>query len=357
MEPRQKGETRVDGAFGRIGQRVTANRFWRLDRTPQGSDFAAALSLQSVPLAPLIDGEVRVRVDYLSMDAGTRMWMGRRTDGYQPPLPLGAPMAGLVLGRVDDSRHPDFASGTLVRGFGQWGDYATVRPELSGLQAVDETVGDVRQHFGALGMNAWTAYVGVTEVAAVRPGEWLAVTAAAGATGSLACQIGRNLGARVVGIAGGDAKRDYLLDTIGVERAVDYRSCDVEAELAAIDGGLNAFFDNVGGTILDAVLPNMAHYGRIAICGMISAYDAEAAPPGPARFDQILMRRLRVEGFFIPDFLHRSAEFMPILRDWHERGLLDVPFDETTGLENALTAYGRMMAGRNIGKVIVKLEH
>ena len=336
---------------------MSVNRFWRLDRNPQGIDFASALSLQSEDLTPLAEGEVRVRVDYLSMDAGTRMWMGPRTDGYQPPLPLGAPMAGLVLGRVSESSHPDFAPGTLVRGFGQWADYATVRPEIAGLQALDDGIADVRQHLGALGMNGWTAYVGVAEVAAIRPGEWLAVSAAAGATGSLACQIGRNLGARVVGIAGGRDKCRYLLDTIGVDRAIDHRTMDVAAELATIKGGVNAFFDNVGGPILDAVLPNMAHYGRVAICGMVSAYAADAAQPGPACFDQVLMRRLRIEGFFIPDFLHRGAEFMPVLGDWHDRGLLDMRFDETLGLENTLIAYERMMTGRNIGKVIVKLVH
>lgn len=336
---------------------MTVNRFWRLDRNPQGIDFAAALSLQSENLAPLVAGEVRVCVDYLSMDAGTRMWMGPRTDGYQPPLPLGAPMAGLVLGRVSESRHPDFAPGTLVRGFGQWADFATVLPETAGLQALDEGVANVRQHLGALGMNGWTAYVGVKEVAAIRPGEWLAVSAAAGATGSLACQIGRNLGARVVGIAGGRDKCRYLADTIGVDRAIDHRTMDVAAELATIEGGVNAFFDNVGGPILDAVLPNMAHYGRVAICGMVSAYAADAAQPGPARFDQVLMRRLRIEGFFIPDFLHRGAEFIPVLRDWHDRGLLDMRFDETLGLQNTLIAYERLMTGRNIGKVIVKVPH
>ncbi|MCC6940114.1 MAG: NADP-dependent oxidoreductase, partial [Novosphingobium sp.] len=174
---------------------MTANRFWQLDRHPQGSDFASALSLQTEDLATLANGEVRVSVGWLSMDAGTRMWMSPRTDGYQPPLPLGSKMAGLVLGRISESRDAAWPVGTLVRGFGQWADYATVVPALSGLEALDETVADIRQHFGALGMNAWTAYVGVKEVAAIKPGEWLVVSAAAGATGSLACQVGRNLGA------------------------------------------------------------------------------------------------------------------------------------------------------------------
>lgn len=334
---------------------MTANRFWQLDRHPQGSDFASALSLQTEDLAALAQGEVRVKVGWLSMDAGTRMWMSPRTDGYQPPLPLGSKMAGLVLGRISESRDASWPVGTLVRGFGQWADYATVVPALSGLEALDETVADIRQHFGALGMNAWTAYVGVKEVAAIKPGEWLVVSAAAGATGSLACQVGRNLGAKVVGIAGGPDKCRYLTEALGVDMAIDYKSEDVAARLATIEGGVHAYFDNVGGPILDAVLPNMAHYGRVAVCGMVAAYDNDAPLPGPAQFDQVLMRRLRIEGFFIPDFLHRGAEFLPVLRQWEAEGCLAVNLDETTGLENTLTAYVRMLTGKAIGKVIVKV--
>lgn len=335
---------------------MPTTRYWRLDRHPEGNtEFARFLSLQEEPLAPLAAGEVRIAVDWLSMDAGTRMWMSPRTDGYQPPLALGSKMVGLVLGRVTESADPAYPVGAMVRGFGQWASVATVVPALTGLEVVDETIADPRQHFGALGMNAWTAYVGVKEVAAVKEGEWLAVSAAAGATGSLACQVGKNLGAKVVGIAGGAQKCRYLIDEVGVDMAIDYRGEDVEARLAEVPGGINAFFDNVGGPILDAVLPNMAHYGRVAICGMVAGYDNDAAMPGPARFDQILMRRLRVEGFFIPDFLHRGAEFLPQLRAWLDEGRLAVRFDETRGLDNVLTAYERMLTGKNIGKVIVRL--
>lgn len=335
---------------------MITNRFWRLDRHPRGNaDFAEALTLCDEQPGPLAPGEVRIAVQWLSMDAGTRMWMSSRTDGYQPPLPLGAKMVGLVLGRVAESTDPAFPPGALVRGFGQWAEQAVVVPAVAGLEVLDETLADPRQHFGALGMNAWTAYVGVKEVAAVQAGEWLAVSAAAGATGSLACQVGRNLGAKVVGIAGGPEKCRWLLDEIGVDMAIDYRGENVEARLAEVPGGINAFFDNVGGPILDAVLPNMAHYGRVAVCGMVAGYDSDAPMPGPARFDQILMRRLRVEGFFIPDFLERGAEFMPQLRTWLEEGRLAMKFDETQGIANVLVAYERMLTGLSVGKVIVKI--
>ena len=334
---------------------MITNRFWQLDCHPVGDDFAHALSLREEPLAPLADGAVRGATHWLSMDAGTRMWMSSRTDGYQPPLPLGAKMVGLCLGRVTESLDARFPEGALVRGFGQWADYATLMPDISGLEVLDETVSDPREHFGALGMNSWTAYVGIAEVAAVKPGEWVAVSAAAGATGSLACQVARNLGAQVVGIAGGPEKCRYLREELGVARAIDYKAEDVAAALAALPHGLNAYFDNVGGPLLDAVLPNMEHYGRIAICGLLASYNSDLPMPGPARFDQILMRRLRVEGFFIPDFLERGAEFMPRLRGWIDEGKLSVRFDETIGLDNVLVAYERMLTGRNIGKVIVRV--
>jgi len=335
---------------------MTTNRYWRLDARPIGHDFAAALSLQSEALPAPAAGEVLIKADWLSMDAGTRMWMTAREDGYQPPLPLGVKMMGLCLGRVAVSCHPGFAEGDLVRGFGQWADYSLVSPELAGLEKVDDSIADIRQHFGALGMNAWTAFVGVKEVGAAKPGETVLVSAAAGATGSLACQVARNLGCRVIGIAGGPDKCRWLRETLGVDLAIDYRSDDIEAALAGVEGGINVYFDNVGGPILDAVLPNMAHYGRVAICGMVAGYDGDTPLPGPARFDQILMRRLRVEGFFIPDFLERGAEFLPTLREWMDEGKLVSQLDETRGLENVLIAYDRMLSGKSLGKVIVDIR-
>lgn len=334
---------------------MTVNRFWKLNARPVGNDFAAALSLEQEVLPALGSGEVLIRNEYLSMDAGTRMWMGARTDGYQPPLPIGSKMVGLCLGRIVASRAPGFAEGDLVRAFGHWADYSLVEAATSGLMKVDRDIPDPKEHFGALGMNAWTAYAGLTEVAKVQPGETVLVSAAAGATGSLACQIARNLGCTVVGIAGGANKCRYLTEEVGVALAIDYKNEDVSAALASVEGGIDAFFDNVGGAILDAALPNMAHYGRVAICGLISSYDREEAAPGPAHFDQILMRRLTISGFFIPDFLEKGSDYIPVLQGWMEAGRLAMRFDETEGLENVLTAYGRMLTGLSTGKAIVGL--
>jgi NADPH-dependent curcumin reductase CurA len=335
---------------------VTEHRYWRLDRHPCGRDFASAFSLQRETVPKPADGEVLIRADWLSMDAGTRMWVTPRTDGYQPPLPLGSKMVGLVLGRVVRSRAKGIREGDLVRAFGQWGELSLVRPELSDLRRMDETVGDAREHFGVLGMNGWTAYAGIVDIGQAKAGETVLVSAAAGATGLLAAQVARNLGCHVIGLAGSDAKCRFLVDQLQVDRAINYRNVDVAAELAKIDGGIDVYFDNVGGPLLDAVLPNMALHGRVAVCGLVATYDAPELPPGPRHFDQILMKRLTVRGFFSPDFAARGDEINRVMRAWMDEGRMLMRFDETRGIENVLIAYDRMFSGANLGKVIVDLR-
>lgn len=334
---------------------MTKNRYWRLNKRPEGDDVASALSLETEAMPDIADGQVLVKSAYLSMDAGTRMWMTEREDGYQPPLELGTKMVGLVLGHVARSRHADFAEGDLVRGFGQWAEYAVVEPELAGLVKVDAGISDIKQHFGVLGLNGWTALWGVQETAGVKAGHNVLVSAAAGATGVLACQIGRVLGANVYGLAGGPDKCRWLETELGITKAIDYKNDDIAAELAKIDGGINAYFDNVGGPILDAVLPNMAHYGRVAICGLLAQYKGDGRGQGPENFDQILMKRLRIEGFFCPDFMDQGDRLAAQLKDWLDQGLIDTPFDVTDGVENVLSAYDKLFSGGNIGKVLVRI--
>ena len=202
----------------------------------------------------------------------------------------------------------------MVRGFGHWATHSLVDPALSGLMVLDPSVRDMRDHFGALGLNGWTAYCGLVDVLELQAGETVLVSAAAGATGSVACQIARNMGCRVIGIAGSDEKCDWLTDTLGIDKAINYKTQDVAAELATVEGGINVYFENVGGALLDAALPNMAMYGRIGICGLIEGYTSDSGLPGPARFDQILMKRLTVKGIFLPDFLAKGANYYAPLK-------------------------------------------
>ena len=330
------------------------NRIWRIARRPEGTDFAAALALEQAALAPLAMGEIRIRNTHLSMDAGTRMWLSDREDGYQPPLPVGGAMTGLVLGEVIESRAEGFAEGDLVRAFGQWADISTVDAVMSGAILLDPTVADRRAWFGPLGMNGWTALWGVEQTGAAQPGERVLVSAAAGATGILAVQIANLLGCEAWGIAGGAAKCAYLTDELGIAGAIDYKSGDLAGQLDAA-GGFDVYFDNVGGPRLDTVLTRMNHYGRIAVCGLLADYTA-GTRTAPREFDQVLMRRLRVEGFFSPDFMHEGPALTRTLREWTESGDLVMPYDLTHGLENTLTAYAKLFTGANIGKVIVELD-
>ena len=330
-----------------------SNRYWRLDQRPDGQDFASALSLQDGPVPEVQNGGILIRNELLSMDAGTRMWMSDREDGYQPPLPVGTPMVGLAIGRVIASKHDDFPEGSLVRAFGNWADYSCVDAVLSGAVLLDDSVADKRAWFGPLGMNGWTALWGIEKTGVANEGETVLVSAAAGATGILACQVAKLLGCKVWGIAGGPEKCAYLTDKLGLDGAIDYKAGYVGSQLHAA-GGIDVYFDNVGGPILDEVLTRMNHYGRVAVCGLLSDYHGERTRP--AEFDQVLMRRLRIEGFFSPDFMQHGPELTERLKTWHEAGDLVMPYDATQGLENVLNAYAKLFSGGNIGKVIVELE-
>jgi len=330
------------------------NEFWRIERRPEGTDFASALALVSEPLPDLDEGEIRIRNALLSMDAGTRLWLTTREDGYQPPLPTGAPMTGLVVGEVIASKHSDFATGDLVRAFGVWGRISQVDAEMSGAIKLDPSVADKRAWFGPLGMNGWTALWGIEQTGAAKAGETVLVSAAAGATGILAVQVAKLIGCNVWGMAGGPEKCRYLTEEIGANGAIDYKVENVGAQLEAI-GGIDVYFDNVGGPLLDEVLNRMNHYGRIAVCGLLADYSA-GTRTSPREYDQILMRRLRVEGFFSPDFMDQGERLTARLREWMEAGDLTMPYEVTQGLENTLDAYAKLFTGGNIGKVIVNVE-
>lgn len=335
---------------------MSLKRFWQLNARPEGNDYPAALSLETEELTPPPPGQVLVHAHYLSMDPGVRVWMSAREDGYSPPIPLGTPMQGQFIGKVVESNHADFTRGDIVRGFGHWATHSTVDPVLSGLTKLDTEIADLRQHFGALGLNGATALCGLIDVLDLKDGETVLVSAAAGATGSLACQIARNMGCRVIGIAGSDEKCTFLTQELGIEKAINYKTQDVAAELEKVEGGINVYFENVGGDLLDAAMPNMALYGRIGICGLITGYTADGILAGPANFDQILMKRLTVKGIFLPDFLMQGKDYYPDLKRWYQAGRLQLGFDETIGIENVLNSFTRLMTGKNTGKVIVDIR-
>jgi NADPH-dependent curcumin reductase CurA len=303
-------------------------------------------------------GQVLVRNAYLSLDAGTRMWMTARRDSYDPPTPLGAVIRTQTLGTVAESRHPDFKPGQLLRFRGHWADFSLLTPgDGTYIDVVTWELDDLRQHLGALGPNGWTAAVGVQEIGEARSGDTFVVSAASGVTGALAGQIAKLVGCRVVGITGSADKAVWLEQSLGFDVAIDRRSSpDMRKALQlACPDGIDVYFENVGGPLLDAALANMAPYGRVAVCGLLLNYGEAVAPLGPANFDQVLMKRLKIMGFFSADWHWRGPELNRTLRPWYEAGRLRMEFDVTEGLENAPQAYGRLMRGDKIGKVLVQV--
>ncbi len=277
------------------------NRYWQLAAHPEGTDFASAIKLVEEPMPEPGDRQILVRNLWLSLDAGTRMWMTAREDSYMAPTPLGSKVIGFVLGRVVSSRHPDYAPGDLVRAYGQWADHSVLIPDLGDIWKLD-TIADMRQHFAVLGPNGWTAYVGLNEYGRVRPGETVLVSAAAGATGLLAAQFAREMGCRVIGIAGGAEKCAMLTGRYGLAAAIDYkartwrRGWPRSRPVASIAISIAS-----AGRCSTRVLPNMAMNGRVAVCGLIATYD-QTERSGPKTFDLVLMKRLTIAGFFSPIF-------------------------------------------------------
>ncbi|MEU7767418.1 NADP-dependent oxidoreductase [Nocardia sp. NPDC049190] len=332
------------------------NRQWVLTHRPVGNKYADAVELVSMQTPDLAEGDVLIRNIYFSLDAGTRMWMGPREDSYSPPTPLGSPIISTVLGSVVASRHPDFQSGDLVRAYGQWADFSISRPDEVYVERVSRRLDDLRQHLGVFGANGWTAYLGVLEYGAARPGETFVVSAASGVTGALAGQIAKQHGCRVVGITGSPRKSAWLTEELGFDAAIDRNAVDLEQALReTCPEGVDVYFDNVGGAVLDSVLANMSLFGRVAVCGLLVHYDQNEPLPGPARFDQILMKRLTMTGFFSPDFYHRGPDLNRRMRPWYEQGKLQMAFDVTPGLENTLDAYSTLFTGGKIGKALVQV--
>ena len=334
------------------------NRNWVLARRPDGDDFESALEFQEHGNIPqLRDGQVLVKALYLSMDAGTRMWMGPRQDAYQPPVVIGTPMAGMMIGEVVETRRPDFAVGDRLRTFGHWADYS-VADEHSGLfQKLPAEDGiDLPAYLAMGGPNGWTAYAGIVDVCKVKPGETVVISAAAGATGSLAGQVARNMGCRVIGLTSREEKCRWLTEELGFDHAINYRAQNLSHELNVLcPNGVDAYFDNVGGEVLDTIMGHMAMYARIAICGLVSQYADTQKRPGPTNFDQLLMKRATVQGFFSPDFFGQCADIEQQLMDWHRAGKFTYNLEVVDGLENTLTAYHRLFSGSNRGKVMVKV--
>jgi len=356
------------------------NRQWLLASRPQGTVAESDFAYHEAPLPRIDDGQFLVRTLYVSVDPGLRGWLTRSpaylsqaidlyldalfvTRGqmtvpseYGAPLPIGSVMLSQALGQVIDSRHPEFAVGDFVSGLLGWQEYCATDGRSRVPAFRFKRVHPLPRYLGVLGNSGMTAYFGMLDVARPREGETVLVSGAAGATGSIAAQIARIQGCRVFGIAGGQEKRRWLTEELGLDAAIDYKAEDLDVRLKELcPDGVNVYFDNVGGRTLEIVLDHMATWGRIALCGAISDYNQDGTSVGPANLVHLATRRIRMEGFLAPDYGPRYKEARRQLSAWLATGALKPCEHIHEGFENIPRAFLGLFRGANTGKAMVKL--
>jgi NADPH-dependent curcumin reductase len=329
------------------------NRRWVLKRRPEGELRDDDLQLVEGTVPTLREGEVLVRNVYLMVAPTNRVWMSD-IDQYMPPVGLGDAMRGMAMGVVVESARPDFKPGDVVEGPMAWEEYSVAQH----VRRVPVELGLPLPAFASvLGSSGITAYFGLTDVARPKPGETLVVSAAAGGVGSIAVQVGRILGARVVGVAGGAAKCRFVEEEFGVAACVDYRRGNVLEDLrAACPQGIDADFENVGGDVMDAVLAHMNVGARIAMCGMIASYNASGDWWSPKLFRNVIMKRATIRGFLVADYAPRFGEAAAQLAQWLHDGELAYHVDIVDGIERAPEGFQRLFSGANVGKQLVRVS-
>ena len=327
-----------------------------LAKRPTGIPTPDCFALTEAPMPTPDEGEMLVRMRVGSVDPAIRGFLDDRPS-YLPPVAIGAPIAGMSLGEVVESRNSDWPVGTLVRTFATWSDYFVIGGDALGLERVDRAEAVPLQHYmGALGPVGLTAWVGLFEIGKAKAGETVLVSAAAGATGSTAVQLAKAAGCRVIGLAGGPDKCAAVLN-LGADAAIDYRAVpDLTAAIAeAASAGVDVYFDNVGGETLDAVLPLMAVHGRVALCGMIAQYNDADRPYGVQQLWQLVVKRVSIRGFLTYDHPEVLAEAQATLDRLYAAGEL-IPLENVhDGFAALPDAFIALMSGTTIGKTLVRI--
>jgi len=328
------------------------NRQWLLARRPQGTlqndDFKFVETEAPTPR----EGEVLVQNLMLSCDPTQRGWIAG--DTYLPAVKIGEVVRSLGAGRVVASNAAGFAVGDLVSGLVGWQDYLALNPKGQ-LSKLPPGV-SLELAMSVLGLTGITAYFGLLEVGRPAAGETVVVSGAAGATGSVVGQIAKIKGCRAIGIAGGAEKCRWLTEVAGFDAAIDYKKENVSARLKELcPKGVDIYFDNVGGDILDAALARLAMKGRVVLCGAIANYNATEPPPGPKNYLNLLIQRGRMEGFIVLDYMPRALEAVTALAGWVQEGKIKYEVDVQHGLENAPATLRRLFDGRNEGKQLLRI--
>ena len=326
------------------------NRQWVLRSRPVGMVRESDFELKETPVPAPGDGQALVRNTHLAFEPAMRGWIEDRPS-YMPPVVIGEVMRGMTVGEVVASNFEGLAPGDLVSGMAGWQEFVLGGAMLTKLQRGMEP----SFALSILGITGMTAYFGLLDVGKPEAGETVVVSGAAGATGSIAGQIAKIHGCRVVGIAGGPEKCRWLTGEAGFDAAIDYRSEDVGARLSALcPDGIDVFFDNVGGEILNEVLARIAQNARVVLCGAISRYNEVELPPGPSNYFNLTVQRGRMEGFIVLDFVPRFSEAAGKLTAWCAEGRLVWQVDVQRGFENAPKAFLRLFSGANVGKQLLE---
>jgi NADPH-dependent curcumin reductase CurA len=337
----------------------TQNKTVFLSHLPApGPLHAGVFELRSAPLPVLKDGDILVRIIYISIDAGSRAQFDDRADYVFKTAVGQMPGSSGAVGQVVESRHPGWRAGDFVAtGHTRWQLYQKFSPSREQfLVKIDPATGPLAMHLGALGLVGFTAYIGIFEVGRPRPGETVLVSAAAGATGALAGQFARIAGARVVGIAGGATKCDFVKANLGFDDCVDYKGIDLPAALrSACPNGVDVYYENVGGEIQKAAFALLNNFARVALCGQVAQYSGQGEAPGPNLMGLVL-KRATVRGFLAMDHMERHAEFIEKAGSWYAEGRLKHHATLTVGLENIHEAINSLVAGRNIGKQLCQVS-
>ena len=330
------------------------NRRITLASRPEAYPEPRHFRLEEVAIPQPREGEALVRTIWLSLDPYMR---GRMREGpsYAAPVEIGGVMTGGVVGRVVESRTPELAVGDIVEGSLGWQEYAVAGP--GALRIVDPSLAPISTAIGVLGMPGMTAYFGFLDVGKPEVGDTVVVSAASGAVGQVVGQIARIMGCRVVGTAGSDAKVDFIVNELGFDAGINYKTEDVDAALAAAcPNGIDVYFDNVGGFVTDAALQLINVHARISVCGQISQYNLPTPELAPRNMGLLIQKQARMEGFLVFNFAHRHEHARQRMAAWIRSGDLRYKEDVVEGLENAPSAFIGMMTGENFGKLLVKVR-
>jgi len=330
------------------------NREVRLKARPTGIPQAEHFEIVQAPIPKPEEGQVMVRNLFVSVEPAMRGWVSS-VGNYSEPVPLGGVMRSFAVGRIVESRSPDFVAGDVVTGLFGWQDYAVVEGNKV-QRKVDELDLPISTALGVLGLNGLTAYFALLELGQPKAGDTVLVSTAAGAVGSCVGQIAKIKGCRTVGIAGGPEKVELCRTEFGYDVAIDYRAAELDAAIAkACPDGVNVYFDNTSGVISDAVLKHLAVGARVIICGTASIASWNPPPMGPRVERHLLVKRARMQGFLIFDYAERYPEGLHSLTEWVKAGLIRYREDILDGLELAPDSIAGLYRGENMGKRIIRV--